>query len=260
MASSDLRKVPHATLISPHQNEQAVAIPSMRILKKRLLLEGIQTDNLKILKNTSNGWDLRKKLSEKPKLPSSDEEEIRNTAHFVLTILDIANRARVIDHALIEKPNSLVIEVHGFIPDSYAGSGGTPEMDLGNNISVLHFFHITNAALESVTGLNEKLAGKIASLIKFDIDEAWKQLYTKISKRLINHKDRVLCLEIPGKRAVPMIKNDSQLHSIYFDETGNLHKHITEFENLYCINAVIDNALVSADIERVYTFLFKPLC
>lgn len=245
-------------LILPHQNERPTAARFMRALRRGLEADGIPAEAWLIHGSSSRCWSFRQKLavdSLYPLYPRNEISKLTSFSNFALIVADVVNRARTIAQRVSENPGALVVEIHSWVPDKNgSGSGGLPEKDLGNGLSLLNFSHVMNSCYKWWLGEEEKLLSRLAGMIGFDINVARDFLFGSLAPRIKNHAHPTLCLEVPAARAVPMLVKGRPAYNLYF-EKGELLGGITDFEQLYCLNAICGSAYGQQDVAMAASLL-----
>ncbi|MFA6489591.1 MAG: hypothetical protein WCT52_02815 [Candidatus Micrarchaeia archaeon] len=242
---------PKINLIAPHQNEHPTAVPFLKAFRKHLQEQGHETASWKISNTHKLGWTLRQRISEFPPFFKYDADEITRLsdfATFALAVQDVLKRARHADSCLQSNPGSMVIEVHSWLPDNKAGSGGPYEKDLKNGFILDNFRHVLN--FPQTVWRDETLLGCLARLMSFDINDAREQIRA-ISKRFREQNAKIFCLEVPAQRTVRLIKNSNPLYPLYYKPDGTIYYGISEFEQLYSIKAFCGAAYENGEVARI---------
>jgi len=252
------KKANSILLVAPHQNEHKIALPFLCSLKRRLQKQDISLDALKMAGTSRIGWLLQQKISASQEYSGylqDEPEKLAKIVHFVLAMNDVYQRARLIDQRFSEQPNSIVVEIHSAVPaKNVEGSGTKKEKDLGNGFSAVHFFHLFNFFEYRPSPENLKLVTDIARQVGYNL-EAGYLLLGKIKKKLMPHQERIICLEVPAQKVVPMLAEGSSTYSLYYDGNGNLREHISKFEQLYCTHSFEGKAFSRADVDRFASLL-----
>ncbi len=255
-----MRQKKQLDAILPHQNEHRPATLFFHIMKQ-LKRREFDISCWQITGTLNKGIAYRKTLAAHPEysvLSLKEPETMAKLVDFVFGMNDVYHRAKLIDQRISINPKAFVLEIHGAgIPHNIAGSGSPDEVDLGKGFSAIPFLHLFERFDYYPKDGYAKLLTDLAKLAGFNLNAGYT-LLSQIAKRLEPHKKRIISLEVPATKALPLIIKGKPNYQLYYDSDGKLHLHITNYEQLYCLHDLHGGSFNNEDVNRVTSLVLAP--
>ena len=244
-------------LIAPHTNEHPAVLPFQAALAKRLMADGIVTEEKAVTDMMERAWEIRKRLGKT--YPQTDD-----IIAAVLMLEDYLIRARLISGAIKKgDQGTIVLEMHGqtriFEDEDFFDNTDKWRRLRGTKIIVassatsyhLGFLDMEDNPHHKTVNERSELASEIASVRNLDLIALLEELEA-LGRELNGHKKRLKLVELPTKSAT--LPKEHPAYSYYYGLDG-IGIVTSAFEYMYCTVTRESVGFSERDVEKVASFL-----
>lgn len=243
-------------LLAPHTNEHGAVLPFQTALARKLMEEGIETEEHKTTDMPERVWELRRKIGG-PEFLS----ERRQIIDGVLNLEDLLIRLRAISEFITSSQNGMVVELHAYdrVEDKEFFYGverfrrikGTGNLVMKNMIG-------DSASLwkEWIPYLqrSQEAASEVAQLRGLNLEDAIKEIRARLQE-LKKYKNRIKLVDIPSN--VVRISEGHAGYPVYYASKPE-GDNLSAFEEFYCARICESLGFAPSDLEMVKSVLTIP--
>ncbi len=253
------RRPSKVVLIAPHTNEHPAVLPFQAALARKLMAEGITTEEKAVYDMMERGWAVRKGVGKT--YPRTND-----VISAVLMLEDYAIRARLVYDAIKKGDReTIVVEMHGqtrtFNDEDYFGNPHIWRRLRGTTILIaakampdhLGFLDMENNAHHETIKDRElaEKAEEIAKLRNFDLMELIKEL-EELGRELRRYTKSLKLVELPTKDV--KLPKEHPMHDTYYDQEGRGFL-TSAFEDMYCTVTRENPGFSERDVEKVASII-----